>query len=116
MIWHQPVVTHLSTASDLLRARRLIEEPALSCLLFKATEPARRVPLTRAALEHLLAVTTDDDVREWATERLQAFRGRPLAQDRGADSTPSSYLRWKAQVRGWQARSSWERIGRGKRG
>ena len=115
VLWHQPVATHLSTASDLVRGRRLIEEPALSCLLFKVTEPARRVPLTQAALQHILAVTEDDDEREWATERLEALKPRSRAHDRGFDSTPASYVRWKAEARGAQL-SNWERIGRGKRG
>jgi hypothetical protein len=116
VLWHQPVATHLSTASDLVRGRRLIEEPALSCLLFKVTEPARRVPLTRAALQHILAVTEDDEEREWATQCLEALKPPPLARDRGFDSTAASYDRWKTELRGAQASSSWERIGRGKRG
>lgn len=115
VIWHQPVATHLSAASDLVRGRRLIEEPALSCLLFKVTEPGRRVALSEAALQHILDVTEDDEEREWAANLLRMKRP-PRAADKGFDSTAASYDRWKSTLRKGRASSSWERAGRGKRG
>ena len=47
--WHQVQVTHGATASDYLRAVRLIEEPKLTLALWEATPAPLRWRLSREA-------------------------------------------------------------------
>jgi hypothetical protein len=72
--WHQPVITHGATSSDLIRGMRQLEEPALTLALWQATPKGLRWALSSDALEYLAQTTGDDDERAWARGLLGSRR------------------------------------------
>jgi len=114
--WHQPIMSEITFASDLLRGRRQIEEPILSVMLWKRTPELCRWGLSEASLRHIAETTESDGEWQWANTLLSLRRGRPRAEDRGFDATAASHDRWKQELRGDPSAKRRAREARGKRG
>ena len=106
MAWHQPVITHSATSSDVIRGMRQLEEPALTLALWQATPEELRWALSSDVLEYLEQTTGDEEERAWASGLLGSRRrsqakakarqgwgmGRRHGGGKGAEQGPSMGL------------------------
>ena len=93
MDWHQVQVTHGTTASDYLRAVRLIEEPKLTLALWEATPVPLRWRLSREA----------DDERRGVYLANRRPASAPASAQAARAAEPAEEGRWRSRSWHWGA-------------
>jgi hypothetical protein len=91
--WHQVQVIHGTTASDYLRAVRLIEEPKLTLALWEATPVPLRWRLSREA----------DDERRGVYLANRRPASAPASAQAARAAEPAEEGRWRSRSWHWGA-------------